>query len=189
MKFSLVAAACLLVTTGFCAAEWTPFSSQRAGFRASFPTAPQESVQSIETTLGPIPYTTYMAEIENGSVAFGVAYNDYPEEVLSADPEKILDGGRDGARDNLGGTIVSEISLTYRGHPGREFTILSEVQGQQLMYHTRLFQMQIVRVGETPVDVAEAIRFFSSFEHLGPSETAPAHHGAGTASRYSNLLR
>ncbi|MCA9055107.1 MAG: hypothetical protein KDA75_14800 [Planctomycetaceae bacterium] len=196
MKFSLTWAICLLATTGFCAAEWTPFSSQRAGFKASFPTAPQESVQSIETALGPIPYTTYMSEIENGSVAFGVAYNDYPEEVLGADPEKILDGGRDGARDNLGGTIVSEISLSYRGHPGREFTILSEVQGQRLMYHTRLFligtrlyQMQIVRVGETPVDLADAIRFFSSFESLGTSEQYPARTATGAAFRSSSLLR
>ena len=153
------------------AQEWVPFKSTKGNFRAEFPAQPQESVQTIETQLGQIPYTTYMAELAGGNVAYGVAFNDYPEQILQADPEKVLDGGRDGAKENLGGTIVSETRMTFHGHPAREFTILGEVQGQPLFYHTRvvligtrLYQMQVVRVGDTPVDVADVVRFFASFE-------------------------
>ena len=121
MKTGLLFSAAVLILAAPLPAEWTQFASPKAGFQAVFPATPQETVQSIDTALGPIPYTTYMAEVENGNVAFGVAYNDYPDEVRDADPEGVLDGGRDGAKENLGGTIVSETNITYRGHPGREF--------------------------------------------------------------------
>jgi hypothetical protein len=175
MKTLPTALAVLMLSSLCSAQEWTPFSAPKGNFRAVFPVTPQESVQSIQTDVGEIPYTTYMAEIADGNVAFGVAYNDYPNEILQADPQKVLDGGRDGAKENLKGTVVSEISLTYKGHPGREFTILGDVQGHKLFYHTRVFligtrlyQMQVVRVGETPVDVADVVRFFSSFEQINP---------------------
>lgn len=175
MKTCLSALALFVCIGSANAADWQPFSSPKANFRAEFPARPQESVQQLETALGTIPYTTYMSEIENGNLAFGVAYNDYPEEVLQADPEAILDGGRDGAKQNLQGNVVSEITLNYKGHLGREFTIVGEVQGQKLFYHTRVFligtrlyQLQVVRVGDTPVDVADVVRFFSSFEQINP---------------------
>jgi hypothetical protein len=114
-----------------------------------------------------------MSELDNGNIAFGVAYNDYPQDVLQADPQKVLAGGRDGAKENLKGTLVSETPITFQGHPGLEFTIVGEVQGQRLFYHSRLllvnarlYQLQIVRVGDSPIDVADAVRFFSSFEQL-----------------------
>ncbi len=175
MKARLTAVCVLLLSLcgPVSALEWTPFSNPKANFRAVFPAQPQESVQSIETELGPIPYTTFMSEIDNGNIAFGVAYNDYPVAVQKADPQVVLDGGRDGAVENLKGTLVSETRLTFKGHPGREFTILGEVQGKKLFYHTRIFlvearlyQLQIVRVGDTPIDVADAVRFFSSFEQI-----------------------
>ena len=47
------------------------------------------------------------------------------------------------------------------------------MQGQKLFYHTRvilieqrLYQMQVVRVGDAPVDIADVVRFFASFETL-----------------------
>ncbi|MFV0445229.1 MAG: hypothetical protein ACK5Q5_16755 [Planctomycetaceae bacterium] len=172
---SLAAVLLLIVAVPVTGAEWVSFTAPRGSFRAVFPTQPQESVESIQTDLGAIPYTTYMSEIENGSVAFSVAFNDYPPSIQQADPNLVLDGGRDGAKENLKGTVVSEISLTYQGAPGREFTIISDLQGQKLFYHTRIFligtrlyQMQIVRLGETPIDIADAVRFFSSFEQVAP---------------------
>lgn len=157
------------------AQEWSTFSSAKGNFRVVFPAPPEEAVQSIQTTVGPIPYTTYTSEIAGGNVAFGIAYNDYPEEILAAQAEKILDVGRDGVRDNLSGAVVSETYMTFKGHPAREFTVLGEVQGKKLLYHarmyligTRLYQMQVVRVGDTPVDIADMIRFFASFEQIQP---------------------
>jgi hypothetical protein len=153
------------------AAEWVKYAPDDGKFSALFPTQPEVTTQTIPTAAGTIPYTTCMSEIEGGAVAYGVAFNDYPETVLQADVEKVLDGGRDGAKANLKGEIVSETSMTFAGHPAREFTIAGDVEGQKLLYHTRivligtrLYQLQIVRVGDTPVDLADAIRFFASFK-------------------------
>lgn len=172
----LIASMCLLlcVSSGF--GDWMVHKAPDANFQANFPAEPEVSVQTIETAAGAIPYTTYMAELAGGSIAFGVAYNDYPADVRDADPEKVLDGGRDGARENLNGRLVSETRMLHRGHPAREFTIVAEIEGQPLFYHTRLmlignrlYQLQIVRVGDTPVDIADVVRFFASFEQIDPT--------------------
>lgn len=175
-----LAGVCLWLTAALLpAADWSTFTQVRGNFRAAFPAQPQESVQTIDSEYGPIPYTTLMAEVEGGQVAFGVAYHDYPATLQPTDPQTLLDAGRDGARQNLQGTIVSEIAISWHGHPGREFTILGEAQGQKLFYHSRLFlvgqrlyQLQIVRVGTTPLDLADAVRFFSSFEQITPQLAA-----------------
>jgi hypothetical protein len=175
MYARLGALALLLQAAGVGAAEWTQFSNTQGNFRIEFPAAPQESVQNIETQTSRIPYTTFSAEVSDGNVAYGLVYHDYPPGSLPADPEVVLDACRDGPKNDLPGAVVSETHMTYRGHPAREFSILSDVQGRKLFCHmrvfligSRLYQLQIVRVGETPVDVADAVRFFASFEPLSP---------------------
>jgi hypothetical protein len=172
---SLLFIASLLLTAAPApaAAEWVNYSSPDGRFQALFPVAPEESTQATKTENGSIPFTTCMAELDGGSVAFGIAYNDYPEAVRQADAEKVLDSGRDAARTNLNGKIVSEARMTIEGYPAREFTIEGDVQGEKLFYHarivlvdTRLYQIQIVRVGATPVDIADAVRFFASFKPI-----------------------
>jgi hypothetical protein len=164
----------LCASTGF--GEWTLHKAPDANFQASFPAEPEVSVQTITTETGAIPYTTYMAELAGGAIAFGVAYNDYPADLGEADAEKVLDSGRDGARENLSGRLISETKMQHRGHPAREFTIVSEVDGQTLFYHTRLmlignrlYQLQVVRVGDVPVDIADVVKFFASFEQIQPT--------------------
>jgi hypothetical protein len=171
MKSWLCGAALTLMAIQAPADEWVKYAPEDGKFSVLFPTEPEVTVQATQTASGTIPYTTCMSEIEGGAVAYGLAFNDYPESVTQADPEKVLDGGRDGAKANLKGEIISETRMTFAGHPAREFTIAGDVEGQKLLYHTRivligtrLYQLQIVRVGETPVDLADAIRFFASFK-------------------------
>lgn len=170
MKIVLVVACWLLVASGGFAQEWVPFTSPKGSFKAEFPSTPVET-QSTPNELGSVPYTTYLAETQGGNVAYGVVFNDYPDEILKTDPQKVLDGGRDGLKDNLQGAIVNDTPLTFRGYPAREVTILGEIQGRKLFYHTRviligrrMYQLHVVRVGETPVDIADVVRFFASFD-------------------------
>lgn len=171
MKSWLLGVVLVVAAHPVMAADWVNFTGDDGKFTASFPVQPAVTKQSIQTDGGEIPYTTCMAEIEGGAVAFGVAYNDYPDSVKMADPEKVLDGGRDGAKTNLNGKIISETKMTFDGHPAREFTVEGSIEGQTLLYHTRiiligtrLYQLQIVRVGDTPVDLADSIRFFAAFK-------------------------
>lgn len=166
--------------TSAVAADWTAYTSPRGNFRTVFPAPPQETVKTLDSEYGPIPYVTCVSELDDGNVGFCVAYNDHPPAALEAGADAILDGGRDGALKNLKGVIASEIQLTHRGYPGREFTILGEVQGRKLFCHTRLllvgarlYQLQILRVGDAPIDLADGVRFFSSFEQLASDAAAP----------------
>jgi len=157
------------------AEEWGTFTSHKCRFQAEFPAKPVEQVKPVSTPLGEIPYTTHTAELHGGQVAFGVAFDDYADAVRQSDPEAALDRLRDEAHKQLGGEVKWEQRLTIDGRPAREFTILGEVQGQPLFYHTRvmlidtrLYQLQVVRVGDAPVDIADVVRFFSSFTPLPP---------------------
>lgn len=170
MKIALHVACWLMLASSGFAQEWAPFTSDKGRFKAEFPAVPVET-QSTPNELGSVPYTTYLAETQGGNVAYGIVFNDYPEEILKTEPQKVLDGGRDGLKENLQGEIINDTPLTFRGYPAREVTIDSEIQGRKLFYHTRviligrrMYQLHVVRVGDTPVDIADVVRFFASFD-------------------------
>ena len=61
----------------------------------------------------------YMAGSSKAGCA--VAYADYPAQLInSTDPQKILDGARNGAVTNVKGRLVSETSIDFHGLPARE---------------------------------------------------------------------
>lgn len=174
MKFALVAVSLLLsIASSARAEEWVTYASPDGKFQALFPAKPVETSQSTETEFGSVQFTSCMAEIANGSVAYGVTYNDYPDSVRKTNPEKVLDSAREGVKNNLKGTVVAETKSIVNDYPARDFTVESEVDGQKLFYHTRLvlvesrlYQLLIVRVGDTPVDIADGVRFFANFKPL-----------------------
>jgi hypothetical protein len=68
------------------------------------------------------------------------AYNDYPEFVVSSsDVGNMLDGARDGAVSNVGGTLLSENQIRLQGYPGRELWIEADVDGQEGLARARIF--------------------------------------------------
>jgi len=173
MKFLASMLLLTMMTTSTQAAEWPwqPFESNKGAFKAEFPGEPTATHDTIKTEAGDIAYHSYMTEVEGGSIAMGVSYNEYSDAVLKADPKVVLDGGRDGAMSNLNGKLISETDISLNGHPGREFTVTAGKGDSKLFYHTRVFlvkkklyQLQVVRVGQTPLDAADVVRFFASFK-------------------------
>jgi hypothetical protein len=163
------------------AQEWVEVTAPAGGFTAEFPAQPTETTQLLETDAGRIPHTTVMSELAGGQVAFGVVYSDYPQAILEVPPQELLQDVRDTAAQNLQGMVIAESELVTELGPAREFSITGDVQGQPLFYHSRvilvgsrLYELRIVRVGQTPVDLADSVRFFSSFEMLPEDATTPA---------------
>jgi hypothetical protein len=76
---------------------------------------------------------TYMKE--DAGMAYGAIYSDYPEYMKDADPEAMLDGGRDGAVAKLKGTLVAESPVTLGDYPGRDMT----VSAGQLSFRSRMY--------------------------------------------------
>ncbi|MEZ6068150.1 MAG: hypothetical protein R3B90_21100 [Planctomycetaceae bacterium] len=150
--------------------EWVHVESLQGRFQADFPAQPEESTQQIESDAGRVPHTTLLTELEGGQVAFGIVYSDYPPATIEARGQRMLEDVRSSAVQNLKGQLISEVDLTFNGQPAREFSISGAVEGSPLFYHSRVFvvdnrlyELRIVRVGEAPVDLADAVRFFSSF--------------------------
>lgn len=101
----------------------------------------------------------------------GVSYNDYPKDIQKKPSKELLDSGRDGAVENLNGKLLAEADFTFQGYPGREFSIIAGQGENRIFYLTRVFivgsrmyQLQVMRLGGEPLDVEEVTKFFAAFE-------------------------
>jgi len=167
----LVTPTLMFVACSACAEEWQDYRPQNEPFTAAFPKLPHESTQTVDTAAGKITFHELSADAIRGRVSYSIIYNDYPDIVLKTPAEELLDGGRDGAVRDLDGKLLSEIGLVLDGHPGREYTIETQQNGHRFLIHTRVFlvdsrmyQLQVSRVDDTPLDFSEVIRFFGSFD-------------------------
>lgn len=151
------------------AIELEEFSPESGGFTVMAPTPMTENSQQVETAVGPIEVYTFAAQRQDA--AYIVAYSDYPAEIVAQnDPATMLDGSRDGALRNVGGTLVSEESIELNGNPGRAVTISTTVGESQreavvnarlFLVDNRLYQLLVVQPAAADPDSAQS--FLESF--------------------------
>ncbi|MER2599915.1 MAG: hypothetical protein ABTQ73_10375 [Caldilineales bacterium] len=108
-------------------AGWITFTAPDGSFTVRMPQEPKVDEQTVTTEAGDIQVGMYGVE-QNDSMMM-VSHNGFPASIVellaAGDPDVIksmLDGGRDGAVGNVGGTFQSEHDVTVNGFPGREFT-------------------------------------------------------------------
>lgn len=167
---SIAAAFALLCTTAL-AAEWVPFASETGRFKSLFPVEPVASARKLPVGMSEIDYHSFVAVTAKGSIIYTINYSDYPSDIPAAEQQRFLAGARDATLRGLKGKLAADTELKVLGHSGREFTIVAENEKKPVLFHTRAFvagnrmyQLQIVRMGNTPLDLADAIRFFAHFE-------------------------
>jgi hypothetical protein len=168
-RFLLVGA--LLVTA--CNAKTVTleeFSSEAGKFSISTPAVMEETQQSVQTPVGPINIHTFTAESDNA--AYVVAYSDYPPEIVAqTDPTMLLDSSRDGALNNLGGTLVSEEVIDLEGNPGRSLVIdtatetgdKATINSRIYLVENRLYQVLVV-TPEGKEGKVDSASFLESFD-------------------------
>lgn len=159
----------LLIATLACApatAEPKVFTSESGKFSIAFPGDPKEQTQSVPTAVGDVALTMYT--VDNGDSAYLAGFADYPSDMVAAsDPETMLDGGRDGAINNIDGTLLTEKHITISGNPGRELKVQSK-DGKNVLYgrfylvDARLYQIMVV-TSPTGLDQATIDSFLDSF--------------------------
>ncbi len=170
----------LLVTTTnvrtlFSAGQtaWQEFTSTAGGYSIVMPGKPIEQKQAVDTTGGSVDL--YSASIDNQSGSYIAMYADYPANAVGqSDPQKLLDGSRDGAVANSGGTLVSEQKLLLNNNPGREIQVSVPAQNGQaavlivdryFLVGQRLYQTMAIIPNSQQVS-ADARKFLDSFKLL-----------------------
>lgn len=145
------------------------YASEAGGFTISTPLTLDESSQSVDTQAGPIDIYTFTAE--DNQAAYIVAYSDYPEALVTqSEPDIILDGSRDGAVGNVGGTLINETRIDLQGNPGRALVIDTTTDDGQdatvnariYLVDNRLYQVLVV-VPKGDEDEVDADGFLDSF--------------------------
>jgi hypothetical protein len=98
------------------------FKSEAGGFAVTAPVALTERIQAVETQVGKIDYHMFLGEQNNA--AYSVGYADFPPALIQkSDPEKLLDGSRNGTVSRVNGELVTETRIALKGNPGRELVI------------------------------------------------------------------
>jgi hypothetical protein len=120
------------------------------------------------TPVGSLNLYTYALDM--GELSYMVAYSDYPSNLVRyADVDEMLDGARDGAVDNVDGTLVGERKIRLQGYPGRELWIEATMAGKQGLAQARIYMVgsrlyQIIAGGlKDSFPAGDAERFLNSF--------------------------
>jgi hypothetical protein len=103
-------------------ATFKEFRSDEGGFTVLMPGKPKAQNQTLDSPVGQVKMVMYMAGSSKAGCA--VAYADYPAQLInSTDPQKTLDGARNGAIKNVNGKLISETSINFHGLPARDVRI------------------------------------------------------------------
>ena len=148
----------------------TPFTSAEGKFTIMAPGTMVESQQQVQTEAGAVTLYMFLHE-KSDSEAYIASYADYDSQLTElVDPNDVLDGSRDGAVGNMGGTLTSETRITANGFPGRDLVISATVEGRTVSARMRIFLVknrlyQIMGLEEGANGVSAAIvAYLDSFK-------------------------
>jgi hypothetical protein len=146
-------------------AQFKEFRSDEGRFTVLMPGKPEAKNQVLETPVGKVAMVMYMAG--SGKAGCAVAYADYPAQLInSTDPQKTLDGARNGAVKNVSGRLVSESNIDFHGLPARDVSI--EIPGKAfvtarfILASPRFYELMFI----APTDKGheqDISKFFDSF--------------------------
>ena len=139
---------------------WQRVQPMGGGFSVLLPGTPEVSAEPINTQAGRATMHTFI--VSNGSEGYMASYAD---SLVPLDPQRALDGARNGALGN--GRLISETRISLDGAPGRLFVIqIGEMQYTAKVYVVgrRLYQAVIITKGRGPLSataqgVLDSFRF------------------------------
>ena len=149
------------------AQQWQEYRPDGAAYRIEFPGSPVQNTRDVATNIGTIHMQT--SSVDVGGKTYMMIRSEYPPTV-AINPEKSLDGARNGSVRRTGGVLRSESRTTVGQAPARHLIIDMPQTNQSadaLMILDGRELLQAIYVGphgteETP----EARRFLASFESV-----------------------
>jgi hypothetical protein len=140
------------------ATTWQRVQPPASGFSVLLPGTPEVSAEPINTQFGRSTMHTYVVTI--GSEGFMASYTD---SLVPLEPQRALDGARNGAIGK--GRLISETRISLDGVPGRHFVIQNggmQYTAKVYVDGRRIYQTVTVTQGQGPLS-ATAQNFLASF--------------------------
>ena len=155
------------------APQWKAFSSSADGFRASFPTEPEVSKDSVPVGSETFELHSYVAEV--GNTALYIAVCDYGPKGAAGDPATLLASAKDGAVSHMSAHILTEKKITLDSSPGVEFEAESDklhIAARMYIAGGVLFQTMVA----SPLNekYADTARFLDSLQLIPRPHTEAA---------------
>ncbi len=97
-------------------------ASAGIGFTVTFPCSPSDSTKELATAAGSVTVRTHRGEFDG--VAYAVTVTEYPETFADVQPQKILDGVRDGLRGD--GEVTTDKVVKMNDAPARELEVATK---------------------------------------------------------------
>jgi len=144
---------------------WREFEIPAGRFKVLLPNLPKTSKQTIRTEMGNVASVRYTTA-DAADVTYDVQLRDYPKAgVAKVNPQKLLDGARDGLVYQTKGRVVDDKHITLANFPGRDLEIMNgegtHYRVRLVWVETRLYQLMTVTPGK-PQPSANV--FFDSFQ-------------------------
>lgn len=145
--------------------QWTPLVSQQHGFRVSLPAPAQNLTPPVD--IAREIDSTWVAAFQGGTVVLKVAR--CPEKLCTQVPDTILESASKSAREEMGGTLLSEkrveVPCPHGTCPGLEFAATSSqgwhVSGWLFATHDRLFQLLSTQQSGSDENFRKVVESFS----------------------------
>ena len=149
--------------------RWREFSSEQGAFPVVFPGKPEEKKETVNTAVGDIGLTIFIAVLGETMVCF-VSYSDYPAEILRvSDTRQLLANSRDGIMRAQNARLLREHQIALGGNPGLEFIAEITVDGHEALLKARSYLVgnRLYQAHAIALDGQEALpdidRFLKSF--------------------------
>lgn len=162
---------------------WAPVDGPT--FTAEMPGTASVKEGTEQTAAGPVKTTTW--GVQTNGAFFAISIADYPPGMMAnAVPSKVLEGARDGAMANVGGTVEKDIGvfldsgIPKKKYPGREFDGSTKsglkLAARLYLVDDRLYQLICV-TPKAGFNAADFKRFADSFKLKKGGAEPPAKGG------------
>jgi len=146
-------------------AQFKEFRSDEGRFTVLMPGKPKAQNQTLDSPVGKVDMVMYM--VGSRKVGCAVAYADYPQQLInSTDPQKILEGAKNGAVKNVSGRLVSETSIDFHGLPARDVVIevpnKAFITARFILVGPRFYELMFIAQTDKGHE-QDISRFFDSF--------------------------
>lgn len=171
-----------IIAFAFCRAdaqaskEWFTVKSDSGKFWVSFPSQPEESVETVETDIGTIDMHMAILDLSADSTAPTMLYlsswNDYPIEKvnITSDSELVsfYNGTLNGSVENVKGKLIQKKEIKMGGKTAMSADIdfqegAAVIHIQYLLVKNRLYMLETITETAKKDNIA-ASRFFDSFK-------------------------